>query len=273
MRQSQKIAAILIDTERKVLVTMTQLGIPLLRACCSSRGCSIRTWRSRAFAILVAIFSVGFVAAPSDAAFVSTKEAEMDAIFGQASFGATPIDIRYLPTITHVDPNLLNINTSAKLSSLFSLTPPPLAHNVYFVDTVDWCSTFLTGIVGCGNQPGNDFVVESVYASGASGAELLAHELAHNLALGHVGNNGSKDNLMNPVVGYPSPPATTTLTVAQANTILSRPTVQTDINNGSLYIEIQPVLIVASLVPEPSSLALTLGIFGMSALGFRRRRT
>jgi len=253
-------------------VTMTQFGVPVpLRACCSGRGRSIHIWRSHAFAILVLFFGVGFADTLADAAFVSTKEVEMDAIFGQASFGLNPIDIRYLPTVTYVDPNLLNINTSAKLSSLFSLAPPPLAHNVYFVDTVDWCSGFNTGIVGCGSLPGNDFVVESGYASGSSGAELLGHELAHNLALGHVGNNSSQDNLLNPVVGYPGP-NTTALTVAQANTILSRPTVQTDISNGSLYIEIQPVLIVASLVPEPSSLALILGIFGMSTLGFRRQR-
>lgn len=258
--------------ERKVLVSATQsiLQMPL-RACCRGSGYFSRRIRQVvSVAVLFALFCAGIFVAPADAAFVSLKEAEMDAIYGQASFGANPIDIRYLPTITHVDPTLLSINTSGKLSSLFSLYNSSSIHYAYFVDSISWCSGFNNGIVGCGDQPGDDYVVESSYAAAALGAELMGHELAHNLALGHhpAPNN---DNLLDASVGSaPGPPQTTTLTVSQANTILSRPSVKTDVNGK--YIQIQPVLIAASLVPEPTTLALAIGLFGLSTVGLRRRR-
>ena len=206
------------------------------------------------------------IAQKADAAFVSLKEAEMDAIFGQPSFGADPVDIRYLPTIFHDDANLLDIDNGSKLSTLFGLYNSATIHYAYYVDTIDYCGgTTLTGIVGCGDRPGDDYVIESGYASGPNGAELMAHELAHNLNLTHhpAPNN---DNLMDPVVGNaPGPPTTTNLTESQVATILSHPSIQTDVLGK--YLLVQPVL----LTPEPSTLVLGLGVLGITV--FRRRRS
>jgi hypothetical protein len=266
----QSIAAV--GTERKVLVTIKQSKPHNpLRVCrqgleaFSRPGFIKSSFRLYRLAILTAFFVVPFAVGLADAAFVTLKESEMDDIFGQASFGANPIDVRYLPTITHNDPNLLNIDTSSKRIALFNLFSSSSVHFAYYVDSVDWCGSFNTGIVGCGDQPGDDYVIESGYASGSNGAELMGHELAHNLALAHH-PAPVNDNLMDAVVGSaPGPPATTTLTVAQANVILGRPSIKTDVSGK--YVEVQPVLI----IPEPTTLVLALGFLSASMLGYKRR--
>ncbi|MCA9231814.1 MAG: hypothetical protein KDA57_14280 [Planctomycetales bacterium] len=226
-----------------------------LRAGRTSAGAASIVRRAARLASAFALASVILGTASSWAAFVSLKEAELDAIFSQTSFGASPIDVRYLPTITHVDATLLNINNSTKLYSLFGQYNSSSIHHAYFVDTLDWCGTTNPAIVGCGYQPGNDFVVESISAAGVNGAELIAHELAHNLNLAHV--TSGPPNLMNGSLN-----GSTALTASQAATILSRPSVKTDASGR--YVQIQPVLIVASLptVPEPSTALLaTAGYF------------
>jgi len=206
-------------------------------------------------------------ATTSWAAMVTLHEAGVDDIYSQASFGTTPVDIRYLPTISHVDASLLNIDTQAKLtgaSGLFNLFNSNTIHYAYFVDTISWCGTSNANIIGCGFEPGTDFVVESNVAAGSNGAELIGHELGHNLNLSH--DTLPASNLMDPSLN-----GSTTLTTTQVATILSRPSIQSD--SSGFFIEIQPVLILAAAtVPEPSTMLLAVAsLLGTVACNARRR--
>lgn len=201
--------------------------------------------------ILTTLF---FTASQAQAAFITTNETDLDAIFSQPSFGNMPIDIRIGPASELIFPDLLDITSDAEVSQLFNLHVGAFnVVNFYFIDTISACGGSInTGFVGCGETPGNDFVVESSFAAGGFGAELLAHELAHNLGLDHL--IGSF--LMNPSLNN-----NTTLTNSEVNTIRNSPLVQTD--GQDFWIDINPVLIVASAsqpqpVPEPSTLILLL---------------
>jgi hypothetical protein len=212
--------------------------------------------------IIVALFGCIRV----DAGMVTTNEAEMDAVFSQASF-TDPIDIRFLAQQTIFDSTLLVIDDGAELSALFNhpTNDPTPTINMFFVDAIQWCggpaSPGFT-IAGCANTPGNDLVLNSNFAAGSSGAELAAHEIAHNLGLGHVGNTSSTDNLMNPVLN-----GNTDLTVAQYNSLITSSRVQMD--GSGMFINIRPILIAAS-VPEPT--AATMFVVAMIGVSVRRRR-
>jgi hypothetical protein len=192
------------------------------------------------------------IASHAKAGFITTNESELDAIFSQASFGLMPIDIRIGAASELIFPDLLDITTDTEINQLFNLHIGGLnVVNFYFVDTVNACSGFNTAIVGCGETPGNDFVVESSFAAGGFGGELLAHELVHNLGLSH-----STSGLMAPSLNH-----NTTLTAQEVSNIRSSSLVQT--NGRDFWIDINPVLIVAAAtiplpVPEPSTLMLLL---------------
>lgn len=190
------------------------------------------------------------------AGFITTNEAQLDAIFSQASFASMPIDIRIGTASELVFPSLLDITSDAEVNQLFNMHAGGLnVVNFYFIDTISACGGYIiTGIVGCGEFLGNDFVVESSFAAGRYGGELLAHELGHNLGLDHLSGsflmNGSLNNR-------------TTLTSGEVSTIRNSPLVQT--NGQNFWIDINPVLIVSAAsrqVPEPSSLVLLLLSFG-----------
>jgi len=187
----------------------------------------------------------------TQAAFITTNEAALDSIFSQTNFGNMPIDIRIGAATELVFPSLLDITTDAEITSLFGMhVGLASVVNFYFVDTIDACGGVNPAIVGCGELPGNDFVVESTFAAGGFGGELLAHELGHNLGLGHL--NGTF--LMNPFLnGFID------LTVGEVATIHNSPLVKTD--GQRFWIDINPVLIVARAsrpIPEPSTLLLLL---------------
>lgn len=220
---------------------------------------------------------VVLLAAPyAQAAYVTLNQAGMSSIFSQASFGNTTVDIRYGAVTQLVRPDLLTITTDTQVSTLFGLhSGAANVVNFYFVDTLDSCGGFNVNYIGCGEYPGNDFVVESVWAADNTpqaggftfGEQLLAHELGHNLGLGH--RNG--DFLMNPFInGFGA------LNASEVAQILASPLIQFD-GSGQRYVQINPILVVASEsrnVPEPSTILLMLAAFGAVGIqaGKRNKR-
>lgn len=199
----------------------------------------------------------------AQAAFITVDEAGMDAVFGQASFGAQTVDIRVGPSSQLLAPTLLHIDANIEISQLFSQhVGPANVVNFYYVDTIDYCGGFNVNYIGCGEIGGPNFVVESSFAAQSFGALLLSHELGHNLGLGHWQD---VNNLM-----YPSLAGGSLLNASQVSSILASPLVQMD-GSGQRFIQINPVLVVASVVPEPASWLMLLG--GLAAVaGWARRR-
>ncbi len=211
---------------------------------------TIRYCRVWCLAVLVAALMAPVL---TSAATVTINEPGLDAIFSQASFGVNDIDIRFNPTFTIVNASLLDITTEAELTTLFSLSPDAVPGvNLFFVNALDYCGSFDTGILGCAKFAGNDIVVESAIGAGANGAELIAHELGHPLGLAHVSTG-----LMNA-----STFGDTSLTAVQVSAILASSMIQLD--GEQRYIQITPILVTA--VPLPAGLPLLLGAVGLLCL-------
>ena len=191
-------------------------------------------------------------------ATVTTNEAGMDAIYSQASFGSTTVEIRFNSSISINNHDLLTITTAQEEAALWALVPTdPSSVNMYFVDTVDYCGSYTVGLVGCSSEPWTSFVVESTDAAGANGAELNSHELGHVLGLSHedpgLMNAGSWGD--------------TTLTAAQVTTILGSALIQLD--SGQRYVSITPILV----TPIPAALPLLLSAIGLLTVFNWRRHT
>lgn len=198
-------------------------------------------------AIAMVVF---LVSSAANAAYVTINEVGMDAIFSQASFGNNKIDIRIGAQTQLVFPDLLDISTDAEIGTLFSKhVGSQTVVNFYFVDTISACGGVINAnFIGCGEVSGQDFVVESDWAaSPVYGANLLSHELGHNLGLGHRNGNVLMDPFINTFIE---------LNAAEVATILGSPLVHSDANG--LFILINPVLVVAGAngVPEPGTLFL-----------------
>ena len=199
---------------------------------------------------LLLAFSL-LVASQAKAGFITINESALDGIFSQSSFDNSPIDIRIGTATELVFPDLLNITTKQQVTKLFNQHVGPFDFvNFYFIDFISACGNDTNNsFVGCGEFPGNDFVVESSFAAGSKGSELLAHELGHNLGLDH-----RSGGLMDPNINN-----STLLSSTEVSTIRSSRLVQTDGQN--FWININPVAIVAAAttqVPEPSTLLLLL---------------
>ncbi len=219
-------------------------------------------------ALLAALVMCGIwlAATPAKAAFVTLHEAAMDDIFSQPSFGGDTVDIRYNPTIVHVAPSLLDIDSNANINQLFNLNlTPSNVVSMFFVDSISYCSGPGSNIIGCA-QVGtsfflaNDMVVESQYASRTDfGPELLAHELAHNLGLGHVGFANLMQNVIN---------GNTSLTPGQVDDILMSGLIQFD--GAQRFVEITPILIAQAPIPAAGLLFVS-GLFGLFWVRRRQR--
>ncbi|WP_296048981.1 hypothetical protein [uncultured Alteromonas sp.] len=105
-------------------------------------------------------------------------------------------------------------------------------------------------------------MVESAYADSLFNAELLAHELGHNLGLGH---NSGNENLMDAFLN-----GGTDLSSSEVVTLMGSPLIQFD--SAGFFIEVLPVLVVAvaSQVNAPAVSSLLLLAFFV--IGYRRFR-
>ena len=212
-------------------------------------------WRPRPGWCAALFLLVCLSPASAGSAFITTHEAQLDTIYQQ---GALDIDIRLDASRAILAPSLLDITSSADLTSLFSLSPAAFPTvNLYFVDSVDFCGgSFNVGIVGCANSPGNQIVLESGWAASGLGGELTAHELGHNLGLAHISDIA---NLMNPVLMGGS-----LFNAAQMASLTGSSLVQSDLSGD--FISTAPVLI----TPEPETWMLLAA--GCVALAWWRRR-
>ena len=211
---------------------------------------------------LLRLYSIVFLfvlSGVTQAAYITVDEAGMDAIYAQTSFANTPVDIRLGSAIEHVDPGLLTLDSAAKWSALTS------AHygsattvNFWFLDNITWCGNNFIFYVGCGETPGNDFVVESAYADSLFNAELLAHELG-------LPHNSGSNNLMDAFLN-----GGTDLSSTEVATIMSSPLVQFD--NTGFFIEVLPVLVVAVATQVNAPAVSVLLLLGCFAVAYRRLR-
>lgn len=225
----------------------------------TARALSSNRPQSHLWIFVLVLAGLLFAAIPNArAAFVTTNEAGVNGVFSQPSFGSTPIDIRFNPTVIVDNADLLNINTSARLNTLFGLNfgTPSNVISLYFVDTIDFCDGFNTAIVGCATVGGNDIVVESAFAAGVFGTLLIAHEIGHNFSLGHLGFA----NLMTGSIS-----GSTTLNSSQVSTILASSKIQLD--GGSRFAAVTPVMVTPL---PPAGILFVSAILGL--LGIARRR-
>jgi len=208
--------------------------------------------------------SLTLAACVAQAGQVSTPD--LSAVYGASNFGGKPVAIHWLtPGASIVDANLTTIKSFDELLSLAFMSPDasPVV-DAFFVDKITGCDGVTGGnFVGCSILSSNVFAVDSSFAAGASGALAIAHELGHTMGLEHVASGA---NLMNPALGSAA------LTSAQVNMILGSSKVQIA-PDGSRYIEIRPIAVLASAVPEPETYALMLaGLMLVSAVARRAGR-
>lgn len=198
------------------------------------------------------------------AGFVTVDKLKLDAIFHQAAFDGTPIDVFFNPTVTIPRPDLLTINTEQQMNAVFGLGRDDPTIDIFFVDKIKECGGDLSPrIIGCGQEPGNRIVVESQFAASGSGAVLIGHELGHNLGLDHF---TSGPNLMNPTLN-----GSTLLTAAQVATILAGaggPSSLVHFDHGERFILITPF----AVVPEPQTLLFAFAGCAWVLQRTRRRR-
>lgn len=206
-------------------------------------------------------------AATIEAAMVTTQEAALDAIFSQSGF-TSPIDIRFNTALTLSTTTFHDIDTQAKsLGLLFGTLPFPTPSNevfIFYADSISACGGTVgnSNIVGCAATPGSRIYVQSSTAAGNRGAELLGHELAHNLGLGH-----RSGGLMNPSLNGQVTLNSTEIAVIENSSLRQ-------FDTQGFFIEITPVLVefqTAVPVPLPASGVLLIGAIGAGVASRKRR--
>jgi len=227
------------------------------------------TWtRCRQLAAAALFAATGLAA---QAGYVTLPQADLDAIFSQQpAFASGSIQIRFNAQQNFYSNALINVDVASDMDIVYGGNgSSQKTIGMYFVDDISFCGVSSPGIVGCGWTGASGLVVESTVADDGNfaGANLLAHELLHNLNLDHF--FGDAQNLMAPTLMS----GMGTLTAAQVTEMLLSPFVQTDQRTGQRFIEVQPYAVLAEPanngVPEPGTLALaSLGL----ALAWRTRR-
>lgn len=235
---------------------------------------------------LTAVFVVCLAFAPSVNA-TPIDAAALNDIYGQASFGASPLEIRVQSAREIVSPSLFNINISfnfndpfdnGELDVLFALGGPAPSINVFFVNSLQSVFGPLLGIaqsLPTGSRGNNVAILNSLTTTLD---EVVAHEIGHTLDLDHetgiVGTPGPFDQ---PDVNFPNLMSVfangdTTLNPSQVATIFDSPFVQGNVNDG-FFIDVQPINIVfaATATPVPTTSSLTFILLGCAALGVATR--
>ena len=140
--------------------------------------------------MMLAAATLALSSATAMAGFITIDQAGISAIFSQPSFDGTPIDIRFNPPRLIVGPELLDINSQARLTALVDLAPDPAPIvDAFFVDQLNACG-FEQELTVNGSLAGLSAAAAPCLCRGLRlrrtfPAPLMGHELGHSMYLQH----------------------------------------------------------------------------------------